>query len=241
MKNKPLVVITGASSGIGAATAKHFSSVGYPLLLLARRLDRLKELDLQNTICEKVDITDHKTVKRAIESAEQKYGPVDCIINNAGIMFLSDIVTQDTEELRRMYEVNVLGLLNGMQCVLPGMRERCHGTVINISSVAGRRALPSFTAYSGSKFAVHAISEGARQELAQYNVRVIVIAPGTVETELREHITSQQIKADYKQLINKPGRIITAQDIARTILFTYQQPQEVCIREVVIAPIKQEI
>lgn len=118
---KPLVVITGASSGIGEATAKSFSAAGHPLLLVARRLDRLEALNLPNTICAQVDVTDRPKLTEAIEQAVAKYGPVDCLVNNAGVMLLGKVQTQNPEEWQRMFDVNLMGVLNGTHVVLPSM------------------------------------------------------------------------------------------------------------------------
>jgi NADP-dependent 3-hydroxy acid dehydrogenase YdfG len=118
---KPLVVITGASSGIGEATAQAFSEAGHPLLLIARRLDRLQALNLPNTICAQVDVTDRPKLKEVIENAVAKYGPVDCLVNNAGVMLLGKVQTQDPEEWQQMFDVNLMGVLNGTHVVLPSM------------------------------------------------------------------------------------------------------------------------
>ncbi len=233
--SKSLIVITGASSGIGEAIARRFSEAGHPLLLLARRLERLEALDLPKTLCIKTDVTDRTSFNKAITEAEKEYGPADCLINNAGVMLLGQIDTQDPKEWRRMYDVNVLALLNGMQTVLGPMKQRRQGTIINISSIAGRKTFPNHAAYCGTKFAVHAISENVREEVAGSDVRVITIGPGAVETELLSHTTSDKIKADYEAWKTSMGGVLKADDIARTVLFAYQQPQNVCIREILIA------
>lgn len=194
---KKLVVITGASSGIGEAIARRFSEEGHPLLLVARRVERLEALNLPNTLCEKVDVTDQASLITAIEKAEAQFGPADVLVNNAGVMLLGQIDTQDAAEWKRMFDVNVLGLLNGMHSVLASMKARNSGTVINISSIAGKKTFPDHAAYCGTKFAVHAISENVREEVAASNVRVTTIAPGAVETELLSHTTSQDIKDGY--------------------------------------------
>lgn len=237
---KPLVVITGASSGIGAATAASFSKSGHPLLLIARRVDRLEALNLPDTICAGVDITDLEGLKKAVADAEAKYGPVDCIVNNAGVMLLGDAPVQDPAEWQKMFDVNVKGVLNGINTVLKGMVERKSGTIINIGSIAGLKTFPSHTAYCGTKFAVHAITEGIREEVSDSNVRSIVIAPGAVETELLSHTTSDEIKDNYESWKEGMGGAISAEDIARTIEFAYSQPQNVCIREIVIAATRQQ-
>ncbi len=240
MDNLPLVAITGASAGIGKATAIAFANAGFPLLLLARRLEALEAMKLPNAICRQVDITDAESYYQAIDEAEQEFGPVDCLINNAGVMLLGQLDSQSPEEWRKMVDVNVIALLNGMHKVLKPMKERKHGTIINVSSVAGRKTFPNHAAYCGTKFAVHAISENLREEVAPYGVRVITIAPGAVETELLSHTTNETIKSDYQGWKEQIGGVLNADDIARSILFAYQQPQNVCVREIVIAATGQE-
>ncbi|HGF5123747.1 TPA: SDR family oxidoreductase [Vibrio parahaemolyticus] len=237
---KKLVVITGASSGIGEAIARRFSEEGHPLLLVARRVERLEALNLPNTLCEKVDVTDQASLITAIEKAEAQFGPADALVNNAGVMLLGQIDTQDATEWKRMFDVNVLGLLNGMHSVLASMKARNSGTIINISSIAGKKTFPDHAAYCGTKFAVHAISENVREEVAASNVRVTTIAPGAVETELLSHTTSQDIKDGYDAWKVDMGGVLAADDVARAVMFAYQQPQNVCIREIALAPTKQQ-
>ncbi|HCH1457835.1 TPA: SDR family oxidoreductase [Vibrio parahaemolyticus] len=237
---KKLVVITGASSGIGEAIARRFSEEGHPLLLVARRVERLEALNLPNTLCEKVDVTDQASLITAIEKAEAQFSPADVLVNNAGVMLLGQIDTQDAAEWKRMFDVNVLGLLNGMHSVLTSMKARNSGTIINISSIAGKKTFPDHAAYCGTKFAVHAISENVREEVAASNVRVTTIAPGAVETELLSHTTSQDIKDGYDAWKVDMGGVLAADDVARAVMFAYQQPQNVCIREIALAPTKQQ-
>lgn len=238
--SKGLVVITGASSGIGMATAKAFIEKGHPLLLIARREKLLESLKGDKVLCRKADVTDLVGFKKAVHEAEAKFGPVDCMINNAGLMLLGMIQDQDPEEWKKMFDVNVLGVLNGMHIVLPGMIERKNGTIINISSIAGKKTFPNHAAYCGTKFAVHAISENVREEVAKHNVRIVTIAPGAVETELLGHTTSAEIKAGYEEWKKQMVKILAAEDIARGILYAYSQPPGVCVREVVINATKQE-
>ena len=237
---KKLIVITGASSGIGEAIAKHFSDLGHPLLLVARRLENLIALNLPNTLCEQVDITNKATFETAIEKAQALYGPVDCLVNNAGVMLLGQVSDQATSEWQTMFDVNVMGLLNGMQTVLAPMIKANTGTIINISSIAGRKTFGNHAAYCGTKFAVHAISENIREEVADSNVRIITIAPGAVETELLSHTTSDEIKDGYESWKENMGGVISPDDIANTVSFAYNQPQNVCIREIVVAATKQQ-
>jgi len=237
---KKLIVVTGASSGIGQAIAKHFSILGHPLLLLARRVDKLTELNLPNTLCLQVDVTDLAAFSTAVTTAEEVYGPVDCLVNNAGIMLLGQVHNQDAKEWQTMFDVNVVGVLNGIQAVLAPMISRNNGTIINISSIAGRKTFGNHAAYCGSKFAVHAISENVREEVADSNVRIITIAPGAVETPLLSHTSRDDIKQGYESWKESMGGAIAADDIASTVSFAYNQPQNVCIREIVVAATRQQ-
>ncbi|ESP90569.1 MULTISPECIES: SDR family oxidoreductase [Pseudoalteromonas] len=237
---KKLVVITGASSGIGEAIARRFSAAGYPLLLVARRIEKLVALDLPNCLCEQVDVTDRQAFEKAIAKAEAQYGPVECLINNAGVMLLGQIDTQERSEWTKMFDVNVLALLGGMQAVLEPMKSRQSGTIINVSSIAGKKTFPNHAAYCGTKFAVSAISENVREEVAEFGVRVTSICPGAVETELLSHTTSTEIKTGYEDWKQTMGGALIADDIARAALFIQEQPQYVCIRELAIAATRQQ-
>lgn len=238
-KSKPLIIITGASSGIGAATAQAFSKLGHPLLLLARRLERLKALQLPDTTTASVDVTDAAAFEKAVRDAESKYGPADGIVNNAGVMLLGLVQEQDPKEWEKMFHVNVMGLLNGIRVVLKGMIQRRSGTIINVSSVAGRKTFPNHAVYCGTKFAVHAMTEGIREEVSGSDVRLVTIAPGAVETELLSHTTSSAIKESYEDWKKTMGGALKAQDIANAIVYAYSQPQNVCVREIVIAATRQ--
>ncbi|AXJ06491.1 oxidoreductase [Pseudomonas fluorescens] len=239
--SKPLIIITGASSGIGEATARRLSAAGHPLLLLARRIERLEALALPNTLSRRVDITDRAALLAAVAEAEAQFGPADALINNAGVMLLGEMSKQDPAQWDQMLDVNVKGLLNGVHAVVARMIERKHGTIINVSSVAGRKTFPNHVAYVGTKFAVHGLSENLREELSPHNVRVTTIAPGAVETELLSHTTDEAIKTGYqawKQ--DMGGTVLSAEDVATAIAYAYGQPQGVCIREIVMAATRQQ-
>ena len=237
---KPLIIITGASSGIGEACARQFSDLGHPLLLVARRINRLNAMGLPNTLSRAVDVNDLDSFRDAVAEAEAEYGPCDGLVNNAGVMLLGQAHVQDPAEWKKMFDVNVLGLLNGIHLILSGMKERGSGTVVNISSIAGRKSFGNHAVYCGTKFAVHAITETIREEVASSNVRFITIAPGAVETELLGHTTSQEIKDGYEAWKTGMGGVLSADDIARSVIFAHGQPQNVCIREIVIAATRQE-
>jgi NADP-dependent 3-hydroxy acid dehydrogenase YdfG len=157
-----LIVITGASSGFGLEMAKLFANAGYPLLLLARRIEKMEKLSLPNTICRKVDVTQKQEFEAAVHEAEAKYGKTDLLINNAGVMLLGDIATQDAKEWKTMLDVNVMGVMNGMQIVMNDMKERRSGTIINVSSIAGIQAFGNHAAYCASKFGVTGLTRVAR-------------------------------------------------------------------------------
>ncbi|ARG98337.1 SDR family oxidoreductase [Legionella micdadei] len=239
-KPKSLVVITGASSGIGEAIAKLFSEAGFPLLLAARRIERLRSLNLPNALCEEVDVRDVAQFQKALDKAVQQFGEVDCLINNAGVMLLGDPQTQNPDELKTMLDVNVLGVLNGIHCVLNSMIQRKHGTIINISSIAGRKTFTFHAGYCASKFAVHALSESIRADVAKHNVRVSTIAPGVVETDLLSHTSSEDIIKAYTDWKSTLNYVLRPEDVAQAALYLYTQPQQVCIRELVITATAQE-
>ena len=237
---RPLVLITGSSSGIGAATAKEFSDGGHPLLLIARRVQQSEALGLPNALCAAVDVTRRDAVEEAVQRAVEEYGPPDLLVNNAGIMPLGTVGAQNPDEWQRLFDTNCVALLNVTQVVLPYMLAARRGTVVNVSSIAGRNLYAGHMAYCGTKFAVHAMSEQMRRELSARNIRVCVIAPGMVETELLDGTTAPDIKKDYLAYKQSIGGAIEAVHVARSIWSMYQMPQDVCIRELVIAPTKQE-
>lgn len=237
---KKLVVITGASSGIGKALAFEFSKAGYPLLLLARRVEILRGFNLPQALCEQLDVSDLDSFKQSIKKAESSFGPADCLINNAGVMFLNRFHEQPPDEWEEMLQTNVKGVLNGMRSVLGDMLQRRGGTIINISSIAGRTAFPTMGVYCMTKAAVHLLTESIRKETAQANVRCILISPGYVKTELVEHIPSPEIRQQLYSLEESIGEVLQPKDIAVACLYAYQQPQHVCIREMVICPTRQE-
>ncbi|MFK4881356.1 MULTISPECIES: SDR family oxidoreductase [Lactococcus] len=240
---KPLIVITGASSGFGAEIAKLFNAEGYPMLLLGRRVEKIKSLslDFQNVLVKSVDVTNKIEFEQAIQKAEKVFGPTDLLVNNAGIMLLGNILTQDPAEWSRMMDTNVLGVLNGMQIVLPQMVERQGGTIINVSSLAGKKTFVNHAAYVASKFGVHGLSETIREEVSGKNVRISLVAPGAAETELLTHVTDNQALEDYnnwKQSMG--GTTMSPQVVAQSVKFIYDMPQEVNIRELDIAATNQD-
>lgn len=240
---KSLVVITGASSGFGAEIAKLFNQAGFPLLLLGRRVEKIEALPLNfdNVMIEAVDVTDYKAFENSIKKAEAVYGPVDLLVNNAGVMLLGNVLHQDPAEWQTMLNTNIMGVLNGMQIVLPAMKERNHGTVINLSSLAGKKTFTNHAAYVASKFGVHGLSETIREELSASNVRVSLVAPGAAETELLTHVTDHDALTDYHAWKESMGGItLNPVHVAESVKFIYDMPQEVNIREIDIAATAQD-
>ncbi|MCW2736862.1 SDR family oxidoreductase [Nocardioides sp.] len=236
---KPLVAITGASSGIGAGVARVFSKAGYPLLLTARRVDLLRDLDLPRTMCRQHDVADAEGYAAIVDEAEAEFGPVDLLVNNAGYMALNEVRFQSPEDWRRQFEVNCVGLLNTTHAVLPRMVERRGGTIINLGSTAGRNVYENHTVYCATKHAVHAITEGLRREVAALGVRVLLISPGMVESELLSSTESEEIKADYRAYRDQIGGALAPADIGEAMRFAYEQRQQLAIWELVVAPTGQ--
>ena len=243
MKNK-VVVITGASSGIGEATAKKFAEAGANLVLIARREDRLQDLaqklvdDFQTeSMVVQLDITDRAAVLEAFENIIHAMGRVDVLVNNAGLMPVSYLDKLKIDEWDRMIDVNLKGLLYCIAGVLPQMKSQGGGHIVNISSVAGRRVWPGFAVYNATKFGVTALSEAMRMELTpKMNIKVTVIEPGAVATELTQSITDKDILEDFGKRAVTP---LQAQDIANAIFYAVSQPSEVMVSEVVVMPRSQ--
>jgi NADP-dependent 3-hydroxy acid dehydrogenase YdfG len=240
IKNK-VVVITGASSGLGEAAARHLVSHGAKLVLGARRLERLqalaKELSLGNDAAVQTDVTQYAQVKNLVDRAAQSHGRIDVIINNAGLMPQSLLERVKVEEWDRMIDVNIKGVLYGIAAVLPYMKAQKGGHIINVSSVAGHKVAPGGTVYSATKHAVRVISEGLRQEVKPYNIRTTVISPGAVATELPNSITDP----DIAERIRKVYEIaIPADSFANMVVFAMSQPEDVDVNEILFRPTRQE-
>lgn len=234
-----LVIVTGAGGGIGKAIAQTFSDAGYSLLLIDRS-GKSAELNLPRSKSVKVDVSDLKKFKAEVDLAEKEFGPASAIINNAGLMLLGSIDNQEPSEWDKMFQVNLTGVLNGTRTVLPGMIKRKSGSIINISSIAGRKTFANHAVYCATKFGVHALTENLREEVAHHGVRCITIAPGVVETGLLDHTTSTEIKDAYRQWKTTMPSVLQPIDVARSTLFAFEQPAHVCIREIVIGPTAQQ-
>lgn len=239
-----VVIITGASSGIGEAAAKELASKGAKLVLAARREDRLKKLQDEieqsggEAVYKVMDVSLHQQMEDLAAYALNKFGKIDVLVNNAGIMPQAFLALKKVDEWDRMIDVNIKGVLYAIGAVLPSMRERKSGHIINLSSVAGHNIYPGGTVYCGTKHAVRAISEGLRQEEAMSgtNIRVTNISPGAVTSELLETTTDPAMKAGLDDFYKIA---IDADSIARAIAFAIEQPSDVGINEMIIRPTAQ--
>jgi NADP-dependent 3-hydroxy acid dehydrogenase YdfG len=241
----PTAVVTGASSGIGEATAIALAREGYAVALAARRADRINELaerisgDGGNALAVPTDVGDEQSARALIETAKAEFGSVDVLVNNAGVMLLGPILGADTEHWRRMVDVNLLGLLYCTHAALPVMQEQGAGHVVNVSSVAGRVARMGSGVYNATKFGVGALSESLRQEALNYGVRVTIVEPGFVDTELQGHNELPVVVETIQKNMEEIGKVLEAVDIANAIVYAVQQPEHVSINEVLVRPTKQ--
>ena len=235
---RPVAVITGASSGIGAATARALTAHGYRLALLGRRVDRLDELAAQldgPAIAIAADVTDRDALLRAADQVEQQLGGADVLVNNAGVMLLGPFGSTQRQEARRMVEVNLLGAMTATEVFLDQLRDG-GGDLVNISSVAGRTARAGNAAYAATKWRMNGWSEALRQEL-QPDIRVTVIEPGAVATELTNHITDPAAKQGAEHLYAQLA--ITADDVAEVIAFAVTRPRRMTLNEILLRPTAQ--
>jgi len=240
-----VALVTGASSGIGEATAFALAAAGARVAVAARRRDRLEAVankiraDGGEALVVEADFGVEAQAQRAVHETEKAFGRLDILVNNAGVMYLEPVIEADLARWRRMVEINVLGLIAATQAALPGMRARGDGHIVNIASTAGRIATPTAAAYAATKFGVVGFSEALRKEIYRDRIRVSVIEPGVVETELREHIghdATQKAINDWASSM----RQLQSDDVARAIVFCVTQPPHVCINEVLMRPTDQE-
>lgn len=236
---KKLIAITGASSGIGEATARPFAAAGYPLLLIARRIDRLQAMGLPHAHLAQVDVRDREGLARAVAEAEALYGPVDMMFANAGVARLGDIASQPPEDWDEMIDINTKGVMNAVHAVMAGMIARREGTLVMMSSIAGRKVYPDHTVYCGTKFFVHAVSESLRGYLAPHGVRVIVVSPGIIDTEVLDGVRDPKTLAAYRANKAAIGGGIPAETVAGLILNACQLPNRELVQEIVITPTGQ--
>lgn len=237
------VVITGASSGLGEATASHLANAGAKVVLGARRIDRLKalsaELGLPDGSAIETDVTQADQVKHLVDRAVRLHGRIDVIVNNAGLMPHSPLERGKIDDWDRMIDVNLKGVLYGIAAALPHMKEQKSGHIINVSSVAGHKVRPGSAVYAATKTAVRVISEGLRQEVKPYNIRTTIVSPGAVESELPQSTTEADVAAGIADFYERYA--VPAESFARVVAFAIAQPDDVDINEILFRPTAQEL
>ncbi|MBL8667689.1 MAG: SDR family oxidoreductase [Rhodospirillales bacterium] len=240
-----VVVITGASSGLGEASARLLSAQGARVVLGARREDRLNSLVKELTgsggaaLAVATDVTRCAEVKRLVDTAVAAYGRIDVMINNAGLMPQSFLERLRIDEWDRMIDVNIKGVLYGIAAALPHMKQQKAGHIINVSSVAGHKVRPGSAVYAATKHAVRALSEGLRQEVKPYNIRTTVISPGAVATELPDSVTDPEAAERLHKFYAETA--IPADSFARAVAFAINQPEDVDINEILFRPTRQDL
>jgi NADP-dependent 3-hydroxy acid dehydrogenase YdfG len=238
-----VIVITGASSGLGEAAVRRLAADGAKLILGARRVERLKtlaaELGLPDDAAVETDVTDARQVKALVDGAVGKHGRVDVIINNAGLMPHSPLERGKIEDWDRMIDVNIKGVLYGIAAALPHMTRQKSGHIINVSSVAGHKVGKNNAVYCATKTAVRVLSEGLRQEVKPYNIRTTIISPGAVQSELPQSVTEADVAAGVADFYEKFA--IPADSFARMVAFAIQQPEDVDVNEILFRPTAQEM
>jgi NADP-dependent 3-hydroxy acid dehydrogenase YdfG len=240
-----VALVTGASSGIGEATALTLAKAGAAVAVGARRQDRVDalaeriEADGGRALAHRVDVADEDAARAFVRAAHDELGGLDVIVNNAGVMLLGPVAGADTEQWRRMIGVNLLGLLYCTHAALELMATAGGGHIVNVSSVAGRRATAGAAVYNMTKFGVHAFSEALRQEALHAGVRVTIVAPGYVETELQGHNENPLVVRTMESMREKIGDVLQAGDIADAILYAVTRPPHVDINEVLVRPTGQ--
>ncbi|MDZ8186980.1 MAG: SDR family NAD(P)-dependent oxidoreductase [Nostoc sp. ChiSLP02] len=243
--DRKVAIITGASSGIGEATAIALAAEGAKIVIAARRSDRLEALAKRiefsggKALPIVTDITDETQANNLIHKAKAELGQIDILVNNAGIALTGNIDGGNTSDWRRMFDVNVFGLLYATHAVLPIFKAQGGGHIVNISSVAGRIARAGVGIYNATKWGVNAISESLRQEVLKDNIRVTIIEPGLVETEINNHVTDPVAKKNVEERI-KAITPLQSDDIARAIAYAVTQPPHVNVNEILIRPTQQD-
>lgn len=239
-----VVVITGASGGLGAATARHLSALGATVVLGARRIERIQDLARElagnegKALAVQTDVTRSAQVQALVNAAIDRYGRIDVMINNAGIMPHSPLDRLRIDDWDRTIDVNIKGVLYGIAAALPPMQRQKSGHFINVSSVAGHKVRPSSAVYAATKHAVLAISEGLRLEVKPYNIRTTVISPGAIDTDLPDSITEPDIAASVRKIYEIA---IPAESFARAVAFAIGQPDDIDVNEILFRPTRQEI
>jgi NADP-dependent 3-hydroxy acid dehydrogenase YdfG len=241
-----VAAITGASSGIGEATAMELARQGAAVAVGARRKDRLDSLveriesDGGRALPFELDVADEAQARAFVEGANEQLGGLDVLVNNAGVMLLGPVEDADVDEWRRMVDVNVLGVLYCTHAAVPLMHAAGAGDIVNISSVAGRRAGAGAAVYNLTKFGVTAFSEALRQEVLHFGIRVTCVEPGMVDTELQGHNKHPLVLRAMERASERIGTPLSAEDVARTIAFVLAQPRHVGLNEVLVRPLGEQ-
>ncbi|MFC1888102.1 SDR family oxidoreductase [Candidatus Cloacimonadota bacterium] len=230
---KSLIVITGASQGIGKALAIKFSEEDHPCLLISRHIEPIQELVNKPVIYEQVDVTDFRALKLAVEKAEVVYGKTECIINNAGFINIGELRDMDIEKCSYEFDVLVKGVLNGIKAVLSDMSARKSGTIINVSSIGDRKPFPQAVGYHASKHAVRSMAESLQMAEAKNNVRIINVAPGLIKTAIHQNMGISF--EEYSKNLGNPT-FIQSEELADIIMFCWKLPQHICIRDIAVMP-----
>jgi NADP-dependent 3-hydroxy acid dehydrogenase YdfG len=237
-----VAAVTGASSGIGEATARALSSAGASVALGARRADRLEAIaeSIEGPVLVRdVDVSDEEHARDFIQAAHDELGGLHILVNNAGVMLLGPVMDADTDDWRQMISVNLLGLLYCTHAALPLIAGSGGGDIVNLSSTAGRRADAGAAVYNMTKFGVHAFSEALRQEALHQGIRVTTVAPGFVETELQGHNANPVVRRSLEAARERIGQVLHADDIAEAIVHAVTRPPHVCVNEVLVRPTGQ--
>jgi NADP-dependent 3-hydroxy acid dehydrogenase YdfG len=241
-----VAAVTGATSGIGAATALALAGAGAKVALAGRRADRLEELagrieaDGGTALAMPTDVTNEQEARAFVDGAADQLGGLHVLVNNAGVMLLGPVDGADTDEWRQMVEVNLLGLLYCTHAALPLLREVGGGDIVNVSSTAGRTANLGSAVYNLTKWGVNGFTEGLRQEALHSGIRVSVVEPGMVATELQSHNKNPVVVEQMEKMREQIGAPLEADDIARAILYVVSQPEHVAINEVLVRPSRQQ-
>ena len=227
-EKQKIIVITGASSGIGQGLARLFSQNNFKVILIARNLEAMKQLKLKNMFCYQLDVTNQEKISACVQDIENCIGPINFWINNAGVGFDGSFCDITHEQNNAMVDVNLKGIIHCMEVILPLMQKRRSGMIINISSLADRVSRPNLAVYAATKAAVKSLSESLRAANAKYGIRICNVAPAKIQTPLLKNSSLKQ------------NEVISVADFAKIIFWITQQPKEICVRDIVIAPTKYE-
>lgn len=243
--DEKVAIVTGASSGIGEATAHTLATLGASVVLAARRKTELEALAKEiesnggEALVVQTDVSHEEDIDELIETTLSKFGHIDILVNNAGVMLLERIDQASRDNFQQMVDVNLLGVMNLIHATLPHMQNQEGGHIVNISSAAGRRTSPKSSVYNATKFGVNAFTDALRKEVTTEGIRTTLIEPGIVDTELQEHIPDEEVKEQLNERINDSMAPLKSEDIANAIAYAVSQPAHVNLNEMLIRPTDQ--